>query len=578
MMRHRNHGVVLIMVIAILATLALAGTAFLVVMGQESKAASSTLYLAQAELAARSGLEHAVGVIDKTKTNVPALVITPDGALDTAAGSFSELEGQINAGWHRYFEQGTADPVSPWILHYFTDTSVPFTGQNEERYGATAGPLAHETRGRVIPFPSGIAAKRGEYAVCVTDLDGKLHANIAAWKGGLGGDGTGALVDLGAVVAAVAKVADPDDTTDPDDIFITDTQATRLGQRSSGPPFSSLSEVARRADVMTSHERYALERFFTVYPIPGSDGSMVYDGASVYNSGSSTTEVTLTSSPAFADGEVVGMAALFLKSGAMFGIATNVGSVLILAGNCEDVPTHGTKFVIVPRPAVNVNTAPEALLAELFKPPMRLVDDVTVETNAESEAKAVALAKYLCSRRPFVNRSELEDAIFLVVGNQNVGGLPMLWPGNGAVEQLPGLGTGLTERQFNDCLNSIAGVLAMDESAFDEPANPGVYSFDGWEPYQTGEVGPSQTLGACSDRTGGLASGTGVPEDNVTWSTELKFNSRFFHIYVVGRAWNENAGEATGVKRLHAIYDSRAPAKIIWLRWNLSSRGSLTDM
>ena len=122
----------------------------------------------------------------------------------------------------------------------------------------------------------------------------------------------------------------------------------------------------------------------------------------------------------------------------------------------------------------------------------------------------------------------------------------------------------LTERQFNDFLNSAAAGADPDESAFDEPLAPGVYSFDGWEPFADG-VGPAQTGGSRTNASG------------VTWSTELKFRSRFFHVYVIGRGWNENVGEPSGVKRLHAVYDSDKE-RVVWMRWNLSSRGSLTDM
>ena len=87
------------------------------------------------------------------------------------------------------------------------------------------------------------------------------------------------------------------------------------------------------------------------------------------------------------------------------------------------------------------------------------------------------------------------------------------------------------------------GVIAEDESAYDDPGNPGVYSFDGWEPYGD-DVGPSQTGGS---RTNSV---------NVTWSAEFKFTSRFFHIYVLGRGWNTEADRAQGVRRLHAIYDA----------------------
>lgn len=64
---------------------------------------------------------------------------------------------------------------------------------------------------------------------------------------------------------------------------------------------------------------------------------------------------------------------------------------------------------------------------------------------------------------------------------------------------------------------------------------------------------------------------------NVTWSTELRFTSRFFHIYVLGRGWNVGTGEAAGVRRLHAVYDAEKD-RVIWLRWNISSRGSVTDI
>ncbi len=78
-----------------------------------------------------------------------------------------------------------------------------------------------------------------------------------------------------------------------------------------------------------------------------------------------------------------------------------------------------------------------------------------------------------------------------------------------------------------------------------------------------GWIGPSQTGGS---RTNAV---------NVTWSTEFKFSSRFFHIYVLGRGWC--AGRAAGVRRAHAIYDAETD-RIVWMRWNLSSRGSLADI
>jgi hypothetical protein len=234
-----------------------------------------------------------------------------------------------------------------------------------------------------------------------------------------------------------------------------------------------------------------------------------------------------------------------------------------------------------PRPAVNVNTAPEALLIEILRRPLRLEEN---ESTGRSDAKAEALAEVICARRPFANRHELEDLVFRFVGHQRLDRSLISWPDNGALEQLSSLATPLTERQFNDVLNSFSGVLSDDDSAFDEPdaiGNPGVYSFDGWEPYND-LVGPSQTGGDCSDWAGLLASDASDARDNVTWATELAFRSRFFHIYVVGRGWHEATSDAVGVKRLHAIYDSAppggGPGRIVWLRWNLTSRGSIVDV
>lgn len=205
----------------------------------------------------------------------------------------------------------------------------------------------------------------------------------------------------------------------------------------------------------------------------------------------------------------------------------------------------------MPRPAVNVNTAPEELLAELLRP----ICSFLAAVDAAGPRKAEALAGHICATRPFGGRHDFEEAVRRVTGDDAVGDL------RDYVEELPP-GSHLTERQFNDLLNSSAGVIAEDESAYDDPGNQGVYSFDGWEPYGD-DVGPSQTGGS---RTNSV---------NVTWSAEFKFTSRFFHIYVLGRGWC--AGKAAGVRRAHAIYDAET-GRIVWMRWNLSSRGSVTDI
>jgi len=561
MMLVRQRGVVLIMVVAILATLAIAGTAFVMVMGQESKAASSTLHLAQAEFAARSGLEHAIAVIDESMEKLEPgggwLVVTPDGVLiDDTTFQQNETVGDatLDSGWHRYFEvfsggEQLSDPAK-WVWHY----------GGTEVYGAPAT-LSHAMRGRVIPFPSpDVTIRRGGYAVCVADLDGKLHANAPQWNGNAGSDGSSNPSDLAPCVEAVATLA-----------LLSSQEAANLKLESVRAFYSSLSEIARRAGVSTTAKKYALERFFTPYPIPHHEDIAPLDvsGTPTYEPGNNESNITLPGDALTIDAER-GKAVVFVESGEAYGVISNTMNTLKVRGDCTGEPADA-KIVLVPRPAVNVNTAPRDLLAELVKPIPSFAD--AADPDNRGQDKAEALAHLICQQRPFAGRHELEDAIFRVVGNQDSTDFMEAYPLNGAVEELKD-STGatvpnLTERQFNDCLNSFAGSLADNDSAFDEPGNPGVYEFDGWEPF--GDlIGPAQTGGSRADGS------------DVTWSTELKFHSRFFHIYVIGRGWNEKAGMPAGVKRLHAIYDAEPgggkPGKIVWLRWNLSSRGSLTDM
>jgi len=536
-----RRGVVLIMVVAILATLTIAGTAFVMVMGQESKAASSALYLAQAELAARAGLEHAIAVIDESRENLDDgtwLAVTPDGAL-LADGSFVRDEvvdnGTLDAGWHRCFEvdSGGEQLSNPalWVSHY-----------GGGKFGAEASGQAavpHAMRGRVFPFPPGIVTKRGEYAVCVVDLDGKLHASAPQWNGGVGSNASGLPSDLAPCVEAVATLAG-----------LSSMAAEALKLESVRTFYSSVSEIPRRAGVSTSAKKYALESVFTPYPIPHHEDIAPLDvsGTPTYTLGSDTSAISLASGALVPDA-VIGQAVVFVESGEAYGVIDNTANSLVVRGDCSGEPADA-RVMIAPRPAVNVNTVPQALLAELIKPVRGFQGDV----DAAGPVKAAALAKYLCERRPFAGRHEFEDAVFRVVANDD---------DTGAIEDLEG-NLHLTERQFNDFLNSAASGIDPDQSAFDDPAAPGVYEFDGWEPF--GDlIGPAQIGGS---RTNG---------SDVTWSTGLKFRSRFFHVYVIGRGWNENVGEPVGVKRLHAIYDSQE-ARTVWLRWNLSSRGSLTDV
>jgi len=424
------------MVLGILVALAVAGTAFVVFMREAGMAANNTVQLAQAELAARSGLEHAVRVILRTYQDY---YCSDSRALHLKDGSWVQEtdEGESNLAWSHYFKDSAGgESVASWI-----DPGL---------------------KGRVIKLTDGVI-DRGEYAVGIVDLDSKLHANIAQWPDRQ----ASSAAELRTLLKAVAELAG-----------LGSEEQERLATRLANPfpPCASLSEVARRAEVV----KYSLEKFFTVYPVNDSSGD---------------------------------------------------------------------------RPAVNVNTVPVVLLTELLKP-IPSLDDAT----------AAALAAYLAGVRPFVNRHEFEEAIFRVTADDDVADLP-----DPAVVQL-------RERQFNDVLNS-ASDFDVNESAYDEPDNACVYSFDGWAPYKDG-IGPAQIGGRHSDRDGAEVETTGAVEDNVTWSTELKFTSRFFHIYVVGWAVDPNATTAerrrVAARRCHAVYDADA-RKVVWFRWNHSSHGNVMD-
>ena len=550
MSNHRDRGIVLLMVIAILVTITFAGTAFVVFMREASQAAANVSHLTQAELAARSGLEHAIRVIEESME----LCVSSTGALGVTTATFytdpaADEDGDgdpdgAKVGWYRYF-QGT-ELIS-----------------GEARCAHTAD---GKVRGRKfnLSYPLSPERKRGEYAVYVADLDGKLHANIAKWDGGLGN-----LTDLLDLIQKAATSADSD---------ITSTQTDLLGAASAGSPFSSTSEIARRAGVTSVFQgKYGLEKHFTVYPVLGSSPGtgITYELLSSSPIDATTSLITLPSAQLTPD-EAIGSLVLFKNSFKAFGVQDNGASTVTVCGNCT-VVADGEEFTLESRPAINVNTAPEELLTEVF---------LAISTmRASGKPLSRALARYLCTLRalrPFANRHELEEAVRRATGDDALVDLEdtAYDPDNDLTSP-----TFLTEYQFNDVLNSIAPayrgmsqLVANAQSAYDKPGEPGVYEFDGWPPFGAGSTayGPSQTGGFRSSNR------------NVTWSTELKFTSRFFHIYVVGRGWVKGAGGGSpaGVRRLHAIYDAKpdsnppgsSPGRIIWMRWNLSSRGSVSDI
>ena len=559
----RDRGFVLVMVIAILVTITFAGTAFVVFMREASQAAANVAHLAQAELAARSGLEHAIRVIEESME----LCVSSTGPLDASTDIYYtdpalDEDGDTKpdgakVGWYRYFYDDTLGAMER-IMSY--DPSI----DPDKRHVITG-------RKFDLSYPvSPVPRKRGEYVVYVEDLDGKLHANIAKWNGGLG-----YLADLLDLIQKAATSADGD---------ITSAQTSLLAAASAGSPFSSTSEIARRAGITSVFQgKYALEKHFTVYPVldsgPGTGMTFALDSSSVTLASTDVWEIGLASG-VLVPAEAIGSLVFFKDSLETYGVEDNDATTLTIRGNGDcDNESGDPEFVIVPRPTVNVNTAPEEILTEIFMGIPWLA--------SEGRAKSAALARYLCASRPFANRHDFEEAIFRVVGNEQSDGTMLAWPDNGAIAELRDENDdpvpNLTQHQFNDILNSTAptyrGMLlavAKAQSAYDNPDKPGVYEFDGWTIFAGTGLGPSQTGGFRSSNK------------NVTWSTELKFTSRFFHIYVVGRGWVKGAGDGSpaGVRRLHAIYDAKpesnppgsSPGRIIWLRWNLSSRGSVSDI
>lgn len=534
------------MVIAILVTITFAGTAFVVFMREASQAAANVSHLAQAELAARSGLEHAIRVIEESME----LCVSSTGALEVSTDTYytDPATDGAKVGWYRYFYDDTPGAMER-IMSYNPDPDPA---------------KRHVIRGRKfnLSYPLSPERKRGEYVVYVEDLDGKLHANIAKWDGGLG---VGALP--AGVVAMTAKAAG---------VLESPPLTTNIGNQSELGVYSSTSEIARRAGVSSVLQgKYALEKFLTVYPVirPEIGATYALDGVPQHDLTADTSLVTLPSAQLTPD-EAIGSLVYFKDSQKAHGIEDNEVDELRVKGDCTGEP-DGAEFVMVPRPAVNVNTAPAEVLTEIFMGIPSLA--------SEGRAKSAALARYLCALRPFANRHELEEAVRRATGDDALVDLQedAYDPENDLT-----VPTYLTETQFNDVLNSSAPTyrgmsLAKPntQSAYDKPGEPGVYEFDGWSPFGADgkSPGPSQT--------GGANSGLGR---NVTWSTEFKFTSRFFHIYVVGRGWVKGAGDGSpaGVRRLHAIYDAKpdsnppggSPGRILWMRWNLSSRGSVSDI
>ncbi len=195
--RANEKGVVIIFALVLMGAVAMIATAFAVLVRTEKKAARNSCLATQAEFAALSGLENAISAIRAANLTY---VCCPDGALDPATGTFSAGAGEILSGWHRYFEPGTTDEslllsdAAKWVWHY-----------KDERYAPEhTSAITHEMRGRVhgprvgevvppewnvrVGPPMTQASCALNYAVCVVDLDGKLHAQSVQWGEGFSGN------------------------------------------------------------------------------------------------------------------------------------------------------------------------------------------------------------------------------------------------------------------------------------------------------------------------------------------------------------------------------------------------------
>ena len=115
---------------------------------------------------------------------------------------------------------------------------------------------------------------------------------------------------------------------------------------------------------------------------------------------------------------------------------------------------------------------------------------------------------------------------------------------------------------MNDLLNSLAGdnSAAIDASDCDDADN-GVYRWD-----------------FDNNNGGGAAKGEATSDQSTaTWGTEVKFTSRFYHIYVLGRTVSDDAEERVmSERRCHAVYDA-GTGRILWLRWNFAAKANMGD-
>ena len=279
-----ERGIVVIFALVLMGAVAMIATAFAVLVRTEKKAARNSCLATQAELAAISGMEHAMEVAHRTYS----FACSPDGAFDSG-GTFHSTAQELESGWHRYFEDASGQLLSDatkWVSHY----------------------AGHEMRGHVFPYgevrvgpPMTQVTCNGEYAVCVVDLDGKLHAVSSKW-----GEDLSAEVDKDSIIENVFSSLIPTPFTTGDEVkSLLDLD----------PPPRSIREIASRAlpkpanptaaELETWRKKtYAVEAYLRPYPIGSALAPLNINTARVETI-RAALEATLSQVPSLSDANLV---------------------------------------------------------------------------------------------------------------------------------------------------------------------------------------------------------------------------------------------------------------------------------
>lgn len=200
--------------------------------------------------------------------------------------------------------------------------------------------------------------------------------------------------------------------------------------------------------------------------------------------------------------------------------------------------TYPRKLSAGERPAVNANTVRRDVLKA-----------IVLKVPGFTDTLAANVADKLIGNRPLPGRAKLEEALDDLAPN------PI------------GDGT-LSEQQFNDLLNSL------------NYKEPSIYASNG--KHSTGTGGDSgvyeydfDNLDPNTQNKGGDKT-SAVPE--ATWGAEVKFVSRFYHVYVLGRTVSDEAAPRTmSSRRCHAVYDAGA-RRVLWLRWHFYRAANVSDL